>query len=212
MRRPPTDLGGWATQSTSDLSFRCGSLRPSIHADVRCIDDVIAIEGRAISVAEVISATTSARWELQLKGGGTTPFCRGADGRAVLRSSIREFLASEAMHHLGVSTTRALSLIQSGSEVVMRPWYSNKVRPCLQCTPASVRGICASVHPCPSMSIHVPVHLCAGWGVVGRWGSIQRYACTHARTHARTHLSANTELIPHSFVFWGVGTTCGAGS
>ena len=46
---------------------------------------------------------------MQLKGGGPTPFCRGADGRAVLRSSIREFLASEAMHALGVETTRALS-------------------------------------------------------------------------------------------------------
>lgn len=83
-------------------------------------------DGRAISVAEVISPTTGGRWELQLKGAGKTPFCRGADGRAVLRSSIREFLASEAMHHMDVSTTRALSLIQSGSEVVMRPWYSDK--------------------------------------------------------------------------------------
>ena len=56
------------------------------------------------------------RWELQLKGGGQTPFCRNADGRAVLRSSVREFLASEAMHALGVPTTRALSLIVSDSE------------------------------------------------------------------------------------------------
>ena len=64
------------------------------------------------------------RWEMQLKGGGPTPFCRGADGRAVLRSSIREFLASEAMHNLNVSTTRALSLIISeGGDVVRRPWY-----------------------------------------------------------------------------------------
>jgi uncharacterized protein YdiU (UPF0061 family) len=61
---------------------------------------------------------------MQLKGGGPTPFCRGADGRAVLRSSIREFLASEAMHNLNVSTTRALSLIISeGGDVVRRPWY-----------------------------------------------------------------------------------------
>lgn len=63
---------------------------------------------------------------MQLKGAGTTPFCRGADGRAVLRSSIREFLASEAMDALGVSTTRALCLTLSGNETVKRPWYSDK--------------------------------------------------------------------------------------
>ena len=55
---------------------------------------------------------TGRRWELQLKGGGTTPFCRGGDGRAVLRSSVREFLASEAMHALRVPTTRALVLVE----------------------------------------------------------------------------------------------------
>jgi uncharacterized protein YdiU (UPF0061 family) len=75
-------------------------------------------DGRAISIAEFNGQ------ELQLKGGGTTPFHRGADGRAVLRSSIREFLASEAMHFLGVETTRALSLIRSKSDRVQRPWYS----------------------------------------------------------------------------------------
>eukprot|EP01126_Amoeba_proteus_P040596 TRINITY_DN4335_c0_g1_i3.p1 TRINITY_DN4335_c0_g1~~TRINITY_DN4335_c0_g1_i3.p1 ORF type:complete len:621 (+),score=151.79 TRINITY_DN4335_c0_g1_i3:45-1907(+) len=83
-------------------------------------------DGRAISVGEVVIPKTGKRWELQLKGGGTTPFCRSADGRAVLRSSVREFLASEAMFHLGVSTTRALSLIASGVELVSRPWYSGK--------------------------------------------------------------------------------------
>ena len=81
-------------------------------------------DGRAISVAEVVIPHTQKRWELQLKGAGRTPFCRGGDGRAVLRSSIREFLVSEAMHALGVSTTRALSLVVSGTETVDRPWYS----------------------------------------------------------------------------------------
>lgn len=80
-------------------------------------------DGRAISVAEVV--VNGQRWELQLKGAGTTPFCRGFDGRAVLRSSIREFLASEAMHHLGVSTTRALCLVVSNAESVRRAWYSD---------------------------------------------------------------------------------------
>ena len=64
------------------------------------------------------------RYEFQLKGAGTTPFCRGGDGRAVLRSSVREFLVSEAMHHLNVSTTRALSLAVSETETVDRPWYN----------------------------------------------------------------------------------------
>ena len=61
---------------------------------------------------------------MQLKGGGTTPFCRNADGRAVLRSSVREYLASEAMHHMGVPSTRALSLVASRDDTVLRPWYA----------------------------------------------------------------------------------------
>jgi len=79
-------------------------------------------DGRAISVGEVV--VDGKRLEMQLKGGGQTPFCRRADGRAVLRSSIREFLASEAMYRLGVETTRALSLVVSGEDTVDRPWYS----------------------------------------------------------------------------------------
>ena len=81
-------------------------------------------DGRAISVLEVLLANDQ-RWEFQLKGGGTTPYCRGGDGRAVLRSSIREFLASEAMAALGVPTTRALCLFVSRSETITRPWYSS---------------------------------------------------------------------------------------
>ena len=79
-------------------------------------------DGRAISVLELV--TKGQRWEMQLKGGGRTPYCRGADGRAVLRSSVREFLAQEHMHALGVSTSRSLSLLVSETETVKRPWYS----------------------------------------------------------------------------------------
>ncbi len=79
-------------------------------------------DGRAISVCEVVH--DGKRWELQLKGGGPTPYCRGGDGRAVLRSSVREFLAQEFMHALGVPTSRSLSLFASTTETVMRPWYS----------------------------------------------------------------------------------------
>ena len=79
-------------------------------------------DGRAISVFEGVF--NGKRWELQLKGGGPTPYCRGADGRAVLRSSVREFLAQEFMHALGVPTSRSLTLYASRSETVRRPWYS----------------------------------------------------------------------------------------
>ncbi len=81
-------------------------------------------DGRAISVFEGLF--NGRRWELQLKGGGPTPYCRGADGRAVLRSSVREFLAQEFMHALGVPTSRSLTLVMSRSETVRRPWYAPK--------------------------------------------------------------------------------------
>jgi uncharacterized protein YdiU (UPF0061 family) len=93
-------------------------------------------DGRAITLGEVVGrrdpaaswpagrevtdeATDEATWELQLKGAGPTPYSRRADGRAVLRSSLRELVCSEAMYHLGVPTTRALSLVTTG-EPVMR--------------------------------------------------------------------------------------------
>lgn len=79
-------------------------------------------DGRAISVFEGLFA--GQRWEFQLKGGGPTPYCRGADGRAVLRSSVREFLAQELMHALGVPTSRSLALVMSRAEGVRRPWYA----------------------------------------------------------------------------------------
>jgi uncharacterized protein YdiU (UPF0061 family) len=79
-------------------------------------------DGRAISVFEGI--INGQRWEMQLKGGGPTPYCRGGDGRAVLRSSVREFLAQEYMQALGVPTSRSLTLYVSKSETVTRPWYS----------------------------------------------------------------------------------------
>lgn len=83
-------------------------------------------DGRAISVFEGLFK--GKRWEMQLKGGGPTPYCRGADGRAVLRSSVREFLAQELMHALGVPTSRSLTLYMSRSETVRRPWYSPNSR------------------------------------------------------------------------------------
>jgi uncharacterized protein YdiU (UPF0061 family) len=73
-------------------------------------------DGRAILLGEVKNAA-GAGWEVQLKGAGRTPYSRGGDGRAVLRSSIREFLCSEAMHALGIPTTRALAIVGSDRPV-----------------------------------------------------------------------------------------------
>jgi uncharacterized protein YdiU (UPF0061 family) len=85
-------------------------------------------DGRAITLGEAVTGSGE-RWELQLKGAGPTPYSRTADGRAVLRSSVREFLCSEAMHHLGVPTTRALSLVATGDAVVRDMFYDGRARP-----------------------------------------------------------------------------------
>jgi serine/tyrosine/threonine adenylyltransferase len=85
-------------------------------------------DGRAMSLGE-LTAPDGHQWELQLKGAGPTPYSRRADGRAVLRSSVREFLCSEAMHHLGVPTTRALSLVATGDAVVRDMFYDGNARP-----------------------------------------------------------------------------------
>ncbi len=79
-------------------------------------------DGRAINLGEVVNRK-GAHWTLQLKGAGPTPYSRTADGLAVLRSSIREFLCSEAMFHLGVPTTRALSLVLTGEQVMRDMFY-----------------------------------------------------------------------------------------
>ncbi len=79
-------------------------------------------DGRAINLGDIVNKQ-SKHWGLQLKGAGPTPYSRTADGLAVLRSSIREFLCSEAMFHLGIPTTRALSLILTGEMVERDMFY-----------------------------------------------------------------------------------------
>lgn len=83
-------------------------------------------DGRAISLGDVRNSKGEL-WDLQLKGSGHTPYSRSADGRAVLRSSIREFLCSEAMAALGVATTRAASLIISDTLAQRDPLYNGNV-------------------------------------------------------------------------------------
>jgi len=85
-------------------------------------------DGRAIALGEVLDRD-GGHQTLQLKGAGPTPYSRRADGRAVVRSSVREFLCSEAMHHLGVPTTRALSLVATGEPVVRDMLYDGNPRP-----------------------------------------------------------------------------------
>ena len=85
-------------------------------------------DGRAITLGEML-ARDGTRQELQLKGAGKTPYSRTADGRAVLRSSLREFLCSEAMHWLGVPTTRALCLAATGEPVVRDMFYDGHPAP-----------------------------------------------------------------------------------
>ncbi|WP_299247075.1 YdiU family protein [uncultured Lacinutrix sp.] len=78
-------------------------------------------DGRAINLTEI--EHNNKHWAIQLKGAGETPYSRTADGLAVLRSSVREYLCSEAMYHLGVPTTRALSLSLSGDNVLRDMLY-----------------------------------------------------------------------------------------
>jgi uncharacterized protein YdiU (UPF0061 family) len=82
-------------------------------------------DGRAINLGEAITGTKR-RLTLQLKGAGPTPYSRSADGLAVLRSSVREFLCSEAMHALGIPTTRALSLVSTGRTVIRDMFYDGR--------------------------------------------------------------------------------------
>ena len=120
------DLPDEAADSEDFLAAFCGNrLLPGMYAYASCYGGHQfgnwagqLGDGRAIALGEIINQCGE-RWELQLKGAGMTPYSRNADGRAVLRSSLREFLCSEAMHHLGIPTTRALSLIATG-EMVMR--------------------------------------------------------------------------------------------
>jgi uncharacterized protein YdiU (UPF0061 family) len=106
-------FGGWAGQLGDGRAITLG-------------EAVVSEQAPAASADGLVSGT---RLELQLKGAGRTPYSRQGDGRAVLRSSAREFLCSEAMHHLGVPTTRALSLITSGDQVMRDILYDGNPRP-----------------------------------------------------------------------------------
>lgn len=83
-------------------------------------------DGRAIALGELLD-TKNQQWTLQLKGAGPTPYSRQGDGFAVLRSSVREYLCSEAMHYLGIPTTRSLTLCLTGDRVDRDIFYNGNV-------------------------------------------------------------------------------------
>ena len=115
---PPED----AVAKTFANPTTCGEDRCEAYHDLNlgqtCGKDPKARSGTSGEVVE-----GAERWEIQLKGAGPTPYSRMGDGRAVMRSSIREFLCSEAMHALGVPTTRALSLVATGDQILRDMFY-----------------------------------------------------------------------------------------
>lgn len=96
-------------------------------------------DGRAIALGEVTD-TQKQHWTLQLKGAGPTPYSRQGDGFAVLRSSVREYLCSEAMYHLGIPTTRSLSLCLTGDKVDRDIFYNGDI----QSEPGAI--LCRAAH------------------------------------------------------------------
>ncbi len=145
-------------------------------------------DGRAIALGEVLTSSAG-RQMLQLKGAGPTPYSRGADGLAVLRSSIREFLCSEAMHHLGVPTTRALSLVTTGEQVMRDMFYDG--RPGFE--PGAV--VCRVA----------PTFIRFGNFELASWrGDVDllRQLADHTITHHFSHLLARP--LPQRYVDWFV--------
>jgi uncharacterized protein YdiU (UPF0061 family) len=105
--------------------YRMRGVEPSVREDVSRMEELKQVP-RAINLGEL--SVKSGIQTLQLKGAGPTPYSRTADGLAVLRSSVREFLCSEAMFHLGVPTTRALSLALTGEEVLRDMLYNGNAQ------------------------------------------------------------------------------------
>ncbi|MBF5043849.1 YdiU family protein [Aggregicoccus sp. 17bor-14] len=126
-------------------------------------------DGRAIVLGELVGPD-GRHHELQLKGAGRTPYSRRADGRAVLRSSIREFLCSEAMHHLGVPTTRALSLVATGEPVIRDMFYDGHP----EAEPGAI--VCRVA---PSFLRFGNFELCASRGDVALLRQLADYTLTH---------------------------------
>ena len=146
-------------------------------------------DGRAINLGDVVNSRGE-HWALQLKGAGPTPYSRTADGLAVLRSSIREFLCSEAMYHLGVPTTRALSLVATGEQVMRDMLYDGNPAP----EPGAV--VCRVA---PSFIRFGHFEILAARGDVEL---LRRLADFTIRTEFPQLLPAGTELKRDTYLAW----------
>jgi uncharacterized protein YdiU (UPF0061 family) len=142
-------------------------------------------DGRAITLGEVKN-DAGQRWELQLKGAGPTPYSRTADGRAVLRSSVREFLCSEAMFHLGVPTTRALCLVATGEPVLRDMSYDGNPKH----EPGAI--VCRMA---PSFLRFGNFEIFASRADVATLGALARYTLTH-------HFPELGAPSPESYAAW----------
>ncbi|KAJ8002931.1 hypothetical protein DPEC_G00164090 [Dallia pectoralis] len=128
----PEYLGGCRVMPGSEPAAHCycghqfGSFAGQLGDGAACF--LGEVKAPADQCPELLRENPSGRWEIQIKGSGQTPFSRQADGRKVLRSSIREFLCSEAVFALGVPTTRAGSLVTSDTMVIRDVYYSGNPR------------------------------------------------------------------------------------
>ena len=146
-------------------------------------------DGRAINLGEVINRAGN-RWALQLKGAGPTPYSRTADGLAVMRSSVREFLCSEAMFHLGVPTTRALSIVATGDEVMRDMFYDGNPKH----EPGAV--VCRVV---PSFTRFGNFEIFA---MRGEFDLLKQLVDYTIRTDFPHFLAQDTELSPDVYIQW----------
>lgn len=149
-------------------------------------------DGRAIALGEVLDRNGDHQM-LQLKGAGPTPYSRTADGRAVLRSSIREFLCSEAMHHLGIPTTRALSLVATGDLVVRDMLYDGNPAP----EPGAV--VCRVA---PSFTRFGTFQLPASRGDVDLLRTLVRTTIAHERPHLTDGRLPDDAELPGVIARW----------
>lgn len=149
-------------------------------------------DGRAINLGEV-ALSGGGYLALQLKGAGPTPYSRGADGRAVLRSSIREFLCSEAMHHLGVPTTRALSLVLTGDTVIRDMFYDGNA----QEEPGAI--VCRTA---PSFTRFGHFQLCAARGEKDLLQRLLDYTLEADFPHLQTQLLMGNSTRQEVYLQW----------
>ncbi|KAL9258496.1 adenylyltransferase SelO-like protein [Drosera capensis] len=165
-------------------------------------------DGRAITLGEVINSK-SERWELQLKGAGKTPYSRFADGLAVLRSSIREFLCSEAMQSLGIPTTRALCLVTTGKYVVRDMFYDGnpKEEPgAIVCRVAQsfLRFGSYQIHASRGKEDHPIVRALADYAIRHHFPHIEKMTKSEGLSFSTGESDQSIDLTSNKYAAWAV--------